>query len=382
VSGNRRKFRWYYVALPLLAAAFPFYLYVMAEPAKAVHRQGDQWLPDPGEYAGSASCRECHREITEHQLASSHARTIRDLSKTAPLAPFDTGEVVTDPLTGARYEMIRVKGRPSLRVTVAGQQVTEPLDFEFGSGFHAMGYLIRMGELEWVDARLNWYRRPDAWGFTSTQEKPNAYLQQQPLGRPNDATRAAQCFQCHSTVIRALGVGEPPMDGSRLRLRPEKSDLNITCEACHGPQGRHVAERRERLPVPPRSHWSADEMNQVCGRCHGLGGISESHPVVSRFQPYGLSRSACFLGSGGRLNCVSCHDPHADAVRDPAFYDARCIGCHVPPQRAEQARYADLRAKLCPVNREKGCTGCHMAVDEKSMPHIRFTDHQIRVLRK
>ncbi len=378
--GRARRFRWYHLALPLVAVALPFALYYMAEPVRAVHRVGDEWLPDEGEYAGAAACRDCHADIYAKQLASSHANTVRDLSRSKPHAPFGTGQKVPDPLTGAEYQMALVQGRPTLQVTLGGQKVSHPVGYEFGSGYHAFGYLLRLDEQEWVDARLNWYRRPNAWGFTSTQEKPQAHLSSQPLGRPNDAIRAAQCFQCHSTVLRAQGVGKPPMDGSQLRLRPEKSDLTITCEACHGPMGRHVVERRQRLPVQPRSRWSADELNQVCGRCHGIKDINPSHPVVARFQPYGLSRSRCFLASGGAMNCNTCHDPHDNASRDAVFYNERCLHCHGTTPPTAIPKTPRVQARPCPVNPKAGCTGCHMPVDSTSMPHTTFTDHFIRPL--
>ena len=38
---------------------------------------------------------------------------------------------------------------------------------------------------------------------------------------------------------------------------------------------------------------------------------------TQRFQPYGLMKSACFLKSGNRLSCSTCHNPHRDVETAP-----------------------------------------------------------------
>jgi hypothetical protein len=94
-----------------------------------------------------------------------------------------------------------------------------------------------------------------------------------------------------------------------------------------------------------------------------------SDPVTVRFQPYGLLASRCFRESGG-LSCLTCHDPHTDAVRgDSSFYVARCLSCHAasaPP------------AVACRRRERFNCLPCHMR-KAAAMAHLTFTDHRIRV---
>ena len=151
--------------------------------------------------------------------------------------------------------------------------------------------------------------------------------------------------------------------------------LNVTCEACHGPQGKHVREKRANAPVARTGPLPADAMNAMCGRCHGLSDVDPAHPVIARFQPWGLSQSRCFQQSAGKLSCATCHDPHENARRDLKFYEAACLSCHSPKPEVKPMPV------LCPVNRKQGCVGCHMPTDSKSMPHVKFFDHRIRVVR-
>lgn len=355
-----------------LALLLPVACWYLAEQPQAVQLSGEQWTPDTGSYAGSGTCRECHADIVEQQLASNHARTIRDLSREAPLAPVGNGQTVTDPLTGARYSMQKNGGKPAVTVTSGELSATQKLDFEFGSGVHAHGYLGKIDDTTWLDARLNYYAKIRAWDFTSGQEKPNAYLHEQPLGKPQGPADVMRCFSCHSTVLRAYGVGKLPLDGSQLRVAPERSELGITCERCHGPRQEHVRLRKFGIAEERPLAQSADQMNQLCGQCHGLSNVSAAHPVIARFQPWGLERSRCFRASAGRLSCSTCHDPHRNVSKDPSFYEAKCLSCHSGSREA-------VGKTVCPVNRKSGCVGCHMPHDSKSMLHTTFTDHRIRV---
>ncbi len=348
-------------------------LIVTAAQPRAVRLDGDRWVADPGNYAGSEACRPCHGAIVEEQLAGSHARSLRDLSREAPRGNFTQPNPVVDPFTGARYQMRKKGGGHDITIESRGLHAAQKLHFEFGSGVHAYGYLGKIGDSLWLDSRLNYYLKLGAWDFTSGQDQPHKYLLEQPLGKPLDPNAVLRCFSCHSTVVRADGLDKSLPDGSGLRIRPDKSVLGVTCESCHGPLAEHVRNPRPKALGGLGADWSAKSMNQVCGRCHGISDVNPSHPVIARFQPWGLEQSRCFQASKGKLSCSSCHDPHQDARRDDAFYVARCQSCH----SGEASAVTEV---VCPVNRRSGCVTCHMPRDSKSMLNVSLTDHRIRVI--
>jgi len=122
----------------------------------------------------------------------------------------------------------------------------------------------------------------------------------------------------------------------------------------------------------------ADQVD-FCGACHtawwdvkllGTTGL----PNV-RFQPYRLENSRCWGKGDARLTCVACHDPHRPLVRDAAFYDQRCMSCHVA---AGAKPTADHPGRPCPKS-TKDCVTCHMPKYEAPDMHFEYTDHQIRI---
>jgi hypothetical protein len=371
------RLRWYHLMLPALAVAVPVGLWWMAmsRVPPAVKIEGGRWVLDTGEYAGHESCRQCHKALVDQQLASSHAQTIRRLDKERPRAPLSGQSFVVDPLNGARYSVIDESGRAAINVAVGSLSQSQKLDYEFGSGVHAYGYMSKTDDGVWVDARLNYYVKIKAWDFTSSQDKPERHLITQPLGRPQKPGTAARCFTCHSTVVRADGIDKSSADGSGLTVRPERSVLNVTCEGCHGPMASHAREKKAKAPVERSGPMGANQMNRMCGKCHGLEDIDPKHPLITRFQPWGLAKSRCFTQSDGKLSCATCHDPHDNARHDVKFYEAICMSCHTPKPETHP------KPVVCPVDSKQGCVGCHMPKDDKSMRHVAFLDHQIRVVR-
>jgi len=82
-----------------------------------------------------------------------------------------------------------------------------------------------------------------------------------------------------------------------------------------------------------------------------------------------LRASRCWKESGGRLACLTCHDPHRTPHGEEAVeqFRAACLTCHKAQQHPALAGQ-DLR----------NCAGCHMAKRPPSdAPHTVFTDHLI-----
>jgi tetratricopeptide (TPR) repeat protein len=84
---------------------------------------------------------------------------------------------------------------------------------------------------------------------------------------------------------------------------------------------------------------------------------------------YRLRQSRCFLESGGKLECATCHDPHRIPRGEEAIrhYSAVCAQCHTSTHPAGVTATAT------------DCITCHMPkrrVDDA--PHVIMTDHLIQ----
>jgi len=338
-------------------------------------RTGKSVVVTPARYVGTSTCIECHSDEGKACLASPHMRTLRLMNRAdlGTLAP-DVGSIpkgrtalVLDPQTG-RY---------AARVTGQGGR-SYPLQLAFGSGKHGITYVEirgnRVGEYRWT-----YFPKLKEWHTTPGSEDlpPGAF------GDVRTPSNSRDCIGCHTISV------------SQNQLMPRASFFGVGCEACHGPGSNHVSAMQvgesQKPSIADLSGWTAERLNEMCGKCHGTAqnlGVPIPTPMLtSRFQPYGLMLSRCFLEGGQTLSCITCHDPHEKASSDLRHYEKVCLSCHSPA--AEHAQYplpsGAIRGKTCPVNPVSGCISCHMP-ENRVFPDttIKMTmpDHWIHVPRK
>ena len=261
------------------------------------------------DFSGSGSCVACHSEIARTQANTHHAKAL------------------------SRAE----DGR-----------------WAFGAGAQAVTFVSQVNEDTYIEHGLSWYRKTQSLGLTPGHDTKDGILYR--TFAPDSAI--LRCFGCHST--------------GKLRIADSRSiqpaEPGVRCEACHGPGASHAAlPQRGNIRNP--SELSAPEINDLCGQCHRMPpaeGVATnfSNPWNIRHQPVYFSQSQCFLKSGGRLSCISCHDPHEDTK---AIADQKCAECHERPKHTQ------------PVS-QKSCVICHMPVVNPS-PMLSFVNHWIGVYR-
>jgi hypothetical protein len=271
------------------------------------------------------------------------------------------------------------------------------VDYAFGSRDQFMTFVGRDQAGHSCMLRLSHYDSPRGSGWdlsTGFPARPPA--EQEYLGKPmleGDGVR--RCLYCHTTNFRAV------LD----QAGPEAADHSIGCEKCHGPGGHHVVAADAgfsdlAIVNPPQTPATA--INQMCGTCHNLHNTSvisapRTDPIWYRFQALALTWSRCYTESGGRLSCVSCHDPHKCIETSPARNEARCLSCHAADPVAARANHSVLPGPTqetgrsqgdqsprvprttCPINPAKGCVECHMPQAWQQSTHSFKTDHFIRV---
>jgi len=106
------------------------------------------------------------------------------------------------------------------------------------------------------------------------------------------------CSECHTDyreVLEQTVVHEPVLNGE--------------CEVCHDP---HASETASLLKA---------DVIEICKRCH-----SQQHTIT---HPFG--EGVVDPRDNSRLDCVSCHDPHASGEDYLLYYRRErelCIQCH------------------------------------------------------
>ena len=344
---------------------------------------------EPAPYAGAAVCAGCHEDITRVQQASHHAQTFQTRAGLQSL-PKPEGRV-TDPNNPAISYQVEDSMKGLLLTSFRQDRQSQlQAEFGFGSGDRGATPVGRDSSGQFREFRLSYYHDAGGWDVTTghlrnpeCQEGGSACF----LGRTLNNDGVRRCLDCHTTNPRAA-----------LEQRgPAALDHGIGCERCHGPAGNHTLAMNAYPAFPdvaisrPRLASNTQTL-ELCASCHSPRGaeVRRDDPASIRFQATTLTWSQCATRSQGALSCLSCHDPHRDAVTDPGYYTQKCLACHSPSNVAiptspagDRARVIQLAADVvrtpCPVSPLENCVSCHMPTRTNVLPHTKFTDHFIRV---
>jgi hypothetical protein len=275
------------------------------------------------------------------------------------------------------YQIVRQSGHGLYRVSYRDESISAPLSYCFGHGETGQTYLLQYNGA-FYESRVSFYPAVERLDFTLGSPRTEPESLEAALGQKLTPEDTRKCFSCHATNA----VSETQ------ELRLEGLIPGIGCEACHGPAAAHVAAIKAGQPpqtgIFSPKNMAGDELSQrFCGSCHrsfdevmampDLGGTGNL-----RFQPYRLAKSSCYSSDpkDRRISCIACHDPHEAVVREPAFYDGKCLACHASSANSP----AGATAKACRTSTRR-CSTCHMPKIELAGAHAQFTDHFIRIVR-
>src|SRR5579884_26371 len=310
-------------------------------------------------------CATCHRAQAATLPAAdmTHAlQTARDseILKTHPKLTFRQDQY--------SWTIERMGDQSWYEVTDGVNRIRVPIDWAFGLGAAGQTYVIRRND-SWYESRVSYYKQLNGLDLTVGARKLTPRTLDEALGRQLSERGALECFNCHASGAVTEGV-----------LHTDSLTPGVQCFRCHEGANAHLAgflkaDAPKTYP-PDLKKLSSEDVSSFCGQCHRTWATIATngpHNVANvRFQPYRLTNSKCYDTADDRIRCITCHDPHAEVVRDVAFYDTRCQACHSPNGKPG--------AKLCTVGK-KDCATCHMPKTLIPEAHNKFTDHWIRVVR-
>jgi hypothetical protein len=321
-------------------------------------------------YVGDSVCARCHTEETSTYRGTPMAH--------AAESPAECDILAANPRLAFRegpfsYQIVRQGDRSVYSVSDGTNTISATILYCFGKGVSGQTYLFRHdGAL--YESRVSYFRGLQGLGITILHPREVPKSLAEAVGRRMTEGDAQGCFACHST---------PAAGEDRLRL--DRLVPGVGCEACHGPGEKHVASMtaknfKDPQILDPGKLDSIDQTQEFCGSCHmSFDKVMEMPDQAGinsiRFQPYRLFKSGPHLLDDARIGCVACHDPHDKTQHAPAFYDAKCLACHVT--KPGDAKTAERFASGCPKSTNQ-CVTCHMPKVELPEMHAKFTDHWIR----
>ena len=226
-QASRRRLLWV-LALALVAVAGAFILLLPAPGQDAVG-------PPPLEYVGVRNCEECHAEETRRWRGSQHDLAMQEPAPETVLGDFADARFTYGGVTSRFY---RKDGRYFVRTDGPdGKMADFAVEKVFGV-FPLQQYLVALpgGRLQALG--VAWDSRPKGEGgqrwFHLYPGESVDHRDVLHWTKPSQNWNT-QCAECHSTNLRK-GYAWPAD-----RFVTTWSEIDVSCEACHGPGSRHVA---------------------------------------------------------------------------------------------------------------------------------------------
>lgn len=341
-------------------------------------KESDYIDPRGKTYAGSVSCLECHQQIYNDALQSSHYKASAEATLKNVLGNFSTGhnsyfydkdtKVVMEKRNNVLYQVLYKNGK-------------EVKAYRFDI---VMGAKNAQTSMFWdkdalYELPLSHYNSVNNWGTSPGY----------PSNEPHfDGAISTNCFECHSSHIKKDESTADPDNIFGTEFKPEilkKESLvyGIDCERCHGPALDHVKFHQKnpkiKLPKYITTQQSIDNDQKLaqCVICHFAEENLQSRfkfvpgKRISEFfnhsnqnpssnqdvhgNQFGLlSQSACFIKSE-KLNCNSCHNPHKDETENLLSQSQKCMSCHSQAMNTFCTTKAPKGTSL-----KENCIDCHM----------------------
>ncbi len=354
-------------------------------------------------YVEAGACRDCHLEIWNTYVQTGMGRSFYRPAPENVVEPWD-GAPYYHQASGRYYRMTRRDGRffqQRYELGPVDQKINvieREIDFVMGSGNHVRTYLHQKQNGEIVELPLAWYAENGGqWAMNPGYDRRDHYGFQRLI--------AFDCMFCHN------GYPELPAGADmagRPAAYPGRIPEGIDCQRCHGPGLAHLeALQRDAGPeevaasIVNPARLPLERQMEVCYQCHlettsrplpnvlhrfgrGVFSFRPGEPLADyvmhfdhapgagfddKFEinhsAYRLRQSACFRGSGGELQCTTCHDPHGAPMTRPMAQT--CARCH------------EGVAALAGHPSGEDCAACHMP-KRRTDDVVRavMTDHRIQ----
>ena len=404
----------------MVAAIFPAVICLMLAPSPAFAAESvTSKSQSQAEYVGAATCKQCHESEFKAWTGSHHQLAMQDANANTVLGDFENAKFKHYDVESTFFKrdgkfMVRTDGAD-------GKLADFEISYVFGV-WPLQQYLIGFPGGRYQTLGIAWDARTRSeggqrWFHIYANEKVDHKDQLHWTGLYQNWN--LECAECHSTNLRK------GYDAASNTYKTTFNEINVACEACHGPGSRHIEWAKRAGSTYPvdgdkglvvlRSRWndawkfpSADAKHaqrdkpadaaamNACAACHarrstiaesGKPGaqLEDTHRLALLAPPNyyadGQQREEVYVWSSflqtamyqKGVTCMDCHDAHSLKLR--AEGNALCTRCH-------NAALFDTDKHHFHKTGTTGaqCVECHMPAQNYMVIDAR-RDHGIRVPR-
>lgn len=381
---NRKLFLALGVLGVLLGAAFADW-YSAAPPEAA----------ELATYVGRDSCAACHEQESRLYQGSHHDHAME----------LPTDETVRGDFDDAVFERLGVTTRFFRRgdefwVNTDGPD-GEHHDYQvaYTFGYEPLQqYMIELAGGRVQVLRVSWDTEQNKWFYVPPPDAENERLE---AGDPLHWTGLAQnwntmCAECHSTNL------QKGFDLASNTYDTTYSEIDVSCESCHGPGSLHVElaeanslfwDRRHGYGLATLKGESNDLQIESCAPCHARrGAVQDNWRAGEAFHQHfelSLLEPTLYHADGQILDevyvygsflqsrmyhenvkCTDCHDPHSLQLKYAG--NLLCTQCHQNYDNKKHHFHTDVAATQC--------VSCHMPMRHYMVNDGR-RDHSFRIPR-
>ncbi|WP_442505602.1 multiheme c-type cytochrome [Novipirellula sp. SH528] len=372
----------------------------------------DYWSAKPAgieaQFVGRGACIDCHRDQAEAFKGSHHDLAMDVATDETVLGDFNDVTFEHDGLVNRMYR----DGERFMVYTEGPSGKMEDFEVKYVFGVTPLQqYMVEFDrsddmpedELSRVQVlRISWDTKAKRWFYLRPPDVSDKLEPDDPLHWTGIAQRwQTMCADCHSTNLKTN------FDPKANRYHTTFSEIDVSCEACHGPGSMHVElanskslfwDRRYGYGLTKLKGESNEPQIETCAPCHSRRGVLDGnfHGGDTYFDHYALElMSPATYHSDGQIKdevyvfgsfiqskmyhknirCSDCHDPHSLELKHKG--NETCTSCH---QHAAGKYDVPSHHHHLPGTEGAMCVNCHM-------PHTTYMevdprrDHSLRVPR-
>jgi predicted CXXCH cytochrome family protein len=346
------------------------------------------------EYVGSKQCIACHKAEYEQWQGSHHDMAMRHVDSQSVLGDFNNSQLKLGDKTNRFF-----KKDQQYWVNIEGPDGKfQDYQIQYTFGYEPLQQYM----VEFDDGRVQLI--PFAWDSRTKEAGGQHWFNLYPeFTKPYQSfywTNTGQnwnfmCADCHSTNV------SKNYDLSTDSYNTQWSEINVGCEACHGPATKHIEWSKTADPSIPLSGFNLDlgkavtqwldsgeailkpdaihktDQEKTCAQCHSRRlqiseeSLDSNHAFSDRYQLNLLGRNeyypdgqiydeayvyGSFLQSkmhSSGVSCSNCHNPHTAKLQQPK--ETLCLQCHKPTVYQQPSHHKHKENST-----GAQCVNCHM----------------------